>query len=208
MLQPLLALSRGAGEHVVPYAQLRKERTNNGDQACQAWRRTEWKQEAIDKAGLKAWKEWGKRNEAGIVVTDVMVGKTWRVTKTGFADGQNQIAGIVIVEAADIDAAGGLFQDHPHITIFPGDGILPRSYADNRQRHPARGRRNGSNARSGDGLSTDAVEGKHTRSDRPRFADCSCLAHSYRVSMETIRSHLPLTACRAARQLSTTLRTS
>ena len=80
-------------------------------------------QEATDKAGLKAWKEWGKRNEASIVVTDVMVGKTWRVTKTGIAYGQNQIAGFVIVEAADIDAPAGLFQDHPHITIFPGDGI-------------------------------------------------------------------------------------
>jgi len=29
----------------------------------------------------------------------------------------------VIVEAADIAAAAGLFQDHPHITIFPGDSI-------------------------------------------------------------------------------------
>jgi len=25
------------------------------------------------------------------------------------------------------------------------------------------------------------VQGKHTRSDRPRFADGSCLAHCYRV---------------------------
>jgi hypothetical protein len=79
-------------------------------------------QEAIDKAGLKAWEEWGKRNAAAIVATDVMVGKTRRVTKSGIADAQNQIAGFLIVEAADI-AAAGLFQDHPHITIFPGDGI-------------------------------------------------------------------------------------
>ncbi len=80
-------------------------------------------QEAIDKAGLKAWEEWGKRNAAAIVATDVMVGKTRRVTKTGIVDAQNQIAGFLIVEAADIAAAAGLFQDHPHITIFPGDGI-------------------------------------------------------------------------------------
>ncbi len=58
-------------------------------------------QEAIDKVGLKAWEEWGKRNAAAIVATDVMVGKTRRVTT----------------------AAAGLFQDHPHITVFPGDGI-------------------------------------------------------------------------------------
>ena len=64
-----------------------------------------------------------KRNAAAIVATDVMVGKTRRVTKSGIADAQNQIAGFLIVEAADIAAAAGLFQDHPHITVFPGDGI-------------------------------------------------------------------------------------
>ena len=80
-------------------------------------------QEAIDKAGLKAWKEWDKRNAAAIVATDVMVGKTRRVTKSGMADMQNQIAGFLVVEAADLAAAAALFQDHPHITIFPGDGI-------------------------------------------------------------------------------------
>ena len=80
-------------------------------------------QEAIDKVGLKAWEAWGTRNAAAIVATDVMLGKTKRVTKSGIADAQNQIAGFLIVEAADISAAAGLFQDHPHITVFPGDGI-------------------------------------------------------------------------------------
>jgi hypothetical protein len=80
-------------------------------------------QEAIDRAGLKAWEEWSNRNAAAIVATDVMVGRTRRVTKAGIVDAQNQIAGFLIVEAADITAAAGLFQDHPHITIFPGDGI-------------------------------------------------------------------------------------
>ena len=85
--------------------------------------RTKSEQEAIDKVGLKAWEEWGKRNAAAIVATDVMVGKTRRVTKSGIANAQNQIAGFLIVEAADIAAAAGLFQDHPHITVFPGDAI-------------------------------------------------------------------------------------
>ena len=80
-------------------------------------------QEAIDKIGLKAWEEWRERNAAAIVASDIMVGKTTRVTKSGIAAAQNQIAGFLIVEAADITAAAGLFQDHPHITIFPGDGI-------------------------------------------------------------------------------------
>jgi hypothetical protein len=58
-----------------------------------------------------------------IGATDVMVGKTRRVSKSGIAEAQNQIAGFLIVEAADIAAAAALFQDHPHITVFPGDGI-------------------------------------------------------------------------------------
>ncbi len=86
-------------------------------------RRPKSEQEAIDKVGLKAWEEWRKRNAATIVANDVMVGKTRRVTKSGIADAQNQIVGFLIVEAADIAAAAGLFQDHPHITVFPGDGI-------------------------------------------------------------------------------------
>ncbi len=80
-------------------------------------------QEAIDKVGLRAWEEWRKRNASAIIATDVMVGKTSRITKSGIADAQNQIAGFLIVEAADIAAAADLFQDHPHITVFPGDGI-------------------------------------------------------------------------------------
>ncbi len=80
-------------------------------------------QDAIDNAGLKAWEEWRERNAAAIVTTDVMVGKTRRVTKSGISDARNEIAGFVIVEAADITAAAALFEDHPHITIFPGDGI-------------------------------------------------------------------------------------
>jgi hypothetical protein len=58
-------------------------------------------QEAIDKVGLKAWEEWDKRNAAAIVATDVMVGKTRRVTRSGIADAQNQIAGFLVVEATD-----------------------------------------------------------------------------------------------------------
>ncbi len=80
-------------------------------------------QEAIDKAGLKAWAEWANRNATAIVAPDVMVGKTKRVTKTGINDAQNNIAGFLLVEAADINAAARLFEGHPHITVFPGDGI-------------------------------------------------------------------------------------
>lgn len=81
------------------------------------------KQVETDRAGMQTWNEWVNRNAAAIVATDIMVGKTRRVTKSGIVVAQNQIAGFLIVEAADITAAAKLFQDHPHITIFPGDGI-------------------------------------------------------------------------------------
>lgn len=80
-------------------------------------------QDEIDRAGLTAWEEWRERNAAAIIAADVMVGKTKRVTTSGVADAHNNIAGSLIVEAADLAAAAALFQDHPHITIFPGDGI-------------------------------------------------------------------------------------
>ncbi|MBL9100659.1 MAG: hypothetical protein JNL82_06865 [Myxococcales bacterium] len=80
-------------------------------------------QEAIDRAGLAAWGAWERRNAAAIVATDIMVGKTVRVTTSGVSEARNQIAGFLVVEAADLAAAADLFRDHPHITIFPGDGI-------------------------------------------------------------------------------------
>lgn len=80
-------------------------------------------QDAIDSAGVAAWAAWRERNAAAIVSADVMVGKTRRVTTSGITDAHNQIAGFLVVEAADIAAAAALFQDHPHITIFPGDGV-------------------------------------------------------------------------------------
>lgn len=47
-------------------------------------------QDAIDKAGLEAWQAWTKRNASAIVATDVMVGRTRRVTRAGIADAQNR----------------------------------------------------------------------------------------------------------------------
>ncbi|PLU75803.1 hypothetical protein BMJ22_21140 [Sinorhizobium medicae] len=52
-----------------------------------------------------------------------MVGKTKRVTKDGVADAVNPFCGYIVVEAQSIEAAAQLFQDHPHITVFPGDGV-------------------------------------------------------------------------------------
>lgn len=52
-----------------------------------------------------------------------MVGRTTRVTKNGVAEARNPFCGYLMVEAETAEAAADLFLDHPHITVFPGDGI-------------------------------------------------------------------------------------
>lgn len=79
-------------------------------------------QEAIDAAGLPQWLAWEKANAASFRDRG-MVGKTVRVTKDGIADAKNDICGYVVVEAESIEAAARLFENHPHFSIFPGDGV-------------------------------------------------------------------------------------
>ncbi|MEB2847007.1 hypothetical protein GAO09_16185 [Rhizobiales bacterium RZME27] len=80
-------------------------------------------QDAIDTLGVKQWAEWLETNAAYIVDHGGMVGKTTRITKTGIADAANPICGYLVVEAETAEAAAAIFQDHPHITVFPGDGV-------------------------------------------------------------------------------------
>ncbi|MDX0694516.1 hypothetical protein GOD53_10360 [Sinorhizobium medicae] len=80
-------------------------------------------QDAIDAVGLEQWAAWESRNAASILDRGGMVGKTKRVTKDGVADAVNPFCGYIVVEAQSIEAAAQLFQDHPHITVFPGYGV-------------------------------------------------------------------------------------
>jgi hypothetical protein len=80
-------------------------------------------QDAIDAEGIPKWVEWEERNAARILNRGGMVGKTTRVTREGITPATNAICGYLIVEAETADAAALLFEDHPHITVFPGDGV-------------------------------------------------------------------------------------
>jgi len=80
-------------------------------------------QDALDAEGLQRWAEWREANAAAILGPDVMVGKTRRVTPEGIADASNPFCGYLMVEAETIEDAARLFTNHPHITVFPGDGI-------------------------------------------------------------------------------------
>ena len=74
-------------------------------------------------AGMAAWQAWAQRYADRIVEPGGPLGKTKRVGKTGVADTANNIAAYVIVEADSQDAAAAMFEDHPHFSIFPGDGV-------------------------------------------------------------------------------------
>jgi hypothetical protein len=80
-------------------------------------------QDAIDAAGVPAWEAWEERNAASILDRGGMVGKTTRVTRDGVAKAVNPFCGYLVVEAESIEVAARLFEDHPHLTFFPGDGV-------------------------------------------------------------------------------------
>lgn len=80
-------------------------------------------QDAADAVGLKQWGEWREKHAASILDGGGMVGKTLRVTRGGIENAVNPFCGYLVVEAETIEAAARLFEDHPHFTVFPGDGV-------------------------------------------------------------------------------------
>ena len=80
-------------------------------------------QDAVDEKGMKAWGDWLIAATPSIDDKGGMVGKTKRISKAGIADAVNDICGYVVVEAAAIEDAARLFENHPHFAIFPGDAI-------------------------------------------------------------------------------------
>ena len=81
------------------------------------------RRKAREKEGMDAWMKWGRDHEKVIVENGGPLGKTKKVTKGGVADIRNNLAGYTVVEAESHEAAAKLFLDHPHFTIFPGDGV-------------------------------------------------------------------------------------
>ncbi|HEY4345074.1 MAG TPA: hypothetical protein VGN05_12060 [Parvibaculum sp.] len=80
-------------------------------------------QDAVDAVGIKQWMDWEERNATFFADRGGMVGKTTRVTKDGIANVMNPLCGYIVIEADSIEAAARLFENHPHFTVFPGDGV-------------------------------------------------------------------------------------
>jgi hypothetical protein len=93
-------------------------------EAMAAWK-TLPEQEVRDRqaAGVKAWYAWVERHRDAIVDDGGPLGQTKRVSSAGIADVRNAMTAYTVVRAASHESAAKLFEDHPHFTIFPGDGV-------------------------------------------------------------------------------------
>jgi hypothetical protein len=74
-------------------------------------------------SAMQAWGQWMMDHRKLIVDQGGPLGMTKRVSRAGVADTHNNIAAYVIVEAESHEAAARMFENHPHFTMFPGDGV-------------------------------------------------------------------------------------
>lgn len=84
---------------------------------------SEEERKAREQKGMAAWGAWMHENGAALAFTGGPLGKTKKVSKKGVADISNQMTGVVAIKASSHDEAAKKFLDHPHFTIFPGDGV-------------------------------------------------------------------------------------
>lgn len=73
--------------------------------------------------GMKAWMDWMEQHADAVIVQGGPLGRTKKVSKAGIEDIRNHVAGYVVVEAADHEAAARMFEGHPHFSVFPGDAV-------------------------------------------------------------------------------------
>ena len=83
----------------------------------------EGKLKQLEGAGIKAWGDWMKAHQAGIVETGGPLGKTKRAAAQGVSDTKNNMTGYVVVRAASQDAAAKMFEKHPSFSHFPGEAV-------------------------------------------------------------------------------------
>lgn len=73
--------------------------------------------------GMQGWQDWVMKNQSAIVVPGSPIGKTKLVNAKGISSTKNKIAAYSVVQAESHQAAAKLFVNHPHFTLFPGDGV-------------------------------------------------------------------------------------
>jgi hypothetical protein len=80
-------------------------------------------QQAKMKEGIAAWGDWMQKHEDILVYHGGPLGKTKKVSTSGIADISNDLGGFCVIKAESHEAAAKLFENHPHFTIFPGEGV-------------------------------------------------------------------------------------
>jgi len=89
-----------------------------------AWKSMDAAQRAErERAGMQAWQAWGEAHDADIVDDGAPLGTTKRVSIDGIQDIHNHMAAYTVVRAASHADAARMFENHPHFTLFPGDGV-------------------------------------------------------------------------------------
>lgn len=73
--------------------------------------------------GIAAWKAWAERHQHAIVGMGGPLGKTKKITEHGIEDTSNNLGAYMVVRADSHEDAAKLFENHPHFTIFPGEGV-------------------------------------------------------------------------------------
>ncbi len=73
--------------------------------------------------GMTAWGAWMQKHADAVVDKGAPLGVTKRITKDGIADTHNNLAAYVVVRAKSHEAAARMFENHPHFSLFPGDGV-------------------------------------------------------------------------------------
>lgn len=78
---------------------------------------------AREREGIAAWKAWVEKHHDAIAAMGGPLGKTKKVTQHGIDDTSNDLGAFTVVRAESLAAAAGMFEGHPHFTIFPGDAV-------------------------------------------------------------------------------------
>lgn len=76
-----------------------------------------------EQEGMAAWGKWMADHQSIILDSGGPLGKTKKTSKAGIEDISNNLSGYVKLRAESQEAAAKLFEDHPHFSIFPGDGV-------------------------------------------------------------------------------------
>lgn len=98
--------------------------SNKDGPRWQAWYAlSEEERRTRDEEGLAALRAWDEAHRSVIVYQGGPLGPTKRMSPAGMTDVVNELTVFLVVRAPSHEAATMLFENHPHFTIFPCDGV-------------------------------------------------------------------------------------